>query len=407
MPLFESLLGPADSSVRNFASNALSDLGYGLSRGTDFGQALGYATQRTQDLQPQRDAYATAQKADKQRLDQINQTVKYLQSNPAFADLVPIAQAGEGATALAEAFKRSAPGYGEQTVAPGSTVLGPDNKPVFTAPDRAANAADPSDVATYKFYSQQETAAGRTPKSFDDWTAGTKPGIKGSLGQPLPFLDPKTQQLHPIQQFTDGSRIDLSTGSPPDPSLTYAPYDLSAQKAGGASDANNAATARNLLPGAEQAYAVTKRAIAQLTSDPSVMEGQKENFSNFPFTPIPEQMLPVTPKSNRANFQNVISQLSGDAFLNIRQALKGAGSVTDFEGQKGEQAISRMKDAAERGDNKAFEQAVQDYNTALDTGLELLRKQAGGGYAAGNVPGLPSQGSGDPELDKALAQYGQ
>jgi hypothetical protein len=118
---------------------ALMDFGAGLASGPTLSQGIALGTQGLQKGAQADDAYATAQKAEQQRQDQINATVKYLQSNPAFADLVPIAQAGDGATALTEAFKRSTPGYGEQTVAPGYTVLGADNQPVYTAPIKPPN----------------------------------------------------------------------------------------------------------------------------------------------------------------------------------------------------------------------------------------------------------------------------
>lgn len=120
---------------------ALMDFGAGLASGPTLSQGIALGTQGLEKGAQADDAYATAQKAEQQRQDQINATVKYLQSNPAFADLVPIAQAGDGAAALTEAFKRSAPGYGEQVVSPGQTVLGPDNQPVFTAPDKAPSAS--------------------------------------------------------------------------------------------------------------------------------------------------------------------------------------------------------------------------------------------------------------------------
>jgi hypothetical protein len=365
---------------KNFAANALNDLGFGLTQSTTgLGGALGAATAYSEQQQPARDLQAEKIAAQKQQA---------LQLQTAIANLRDKYQRPDLADAVSQGY---------------------DVNKAWDAVLQKAKPADlPSSVQEYQFYADQEKAAGRAPKSFSDYQAGTRPGIKGSLGATLPFMDPQTQQLHPIQMFSDGSRMDMVTGAAPDPGLVYAPYDLAGARAGGAADANTAAAARGSLPGAEQAYAITKKAIDQLSNDASVQAGQGENFGNV--LGVPQQMLPILPKTNRANFQNVIDQLSGQAFLNIRQALKGAGQVTDFEGAKGEDAISRMKNAASRGDEAAFKQAVADFNTALDNGMALLRKQAQGAYAAGNVPGLgsaPQQGgSGDPDLDRALQQYG-
>lgn len=365
---------------KSFASNALLDLSYGLANGHNLNDALGQTAQRTAALQPQRDIQAEQIAAKKQQAQQLQTAIANLRDKYQRPDLADaVSQGYDVNKAWQDVLTKNQP----------------------------ANL--PSSVQEYQFYADQEKAAGRQPKSFSDYQAGTRPGIKGSLGATLPFMDPQTQQLHPIQMFSDGSRMDMVTGAAPDPGLVYAPYDLAGARAGGAADANTAAAARGSLPGAEQAYAITKKAIDQLGNDASVQAGQGENFGNV--LGVPQQMLPILPKTNRANFQNVIDQLSGQAFLNIRQALKGAGQVTDFEGAKGEDAISRMKNAASRGDEAAFKQAVIDFNTALDNGMALLRKQAQGAYAAGNVPGLqggaPQQsGSGDPDLARALQQYG-
>lgn len=356
--------------TQGLVANGLTDLGYGLANSTNIGNGLGVAAQQQATLQPQRDLQAEKIAAQKQQAQQLQTAIANLRDKYQRPDLADaVSQGYDVNKAWQDVLTKSQP----------------------------ANL--PSSVQEYQFYADQEKAAGRQPKSFSDYQAGTRPGIKGSLGATLPFMDPQTQQLHPIQMFSDGSRMDMVTGAAPDPGLVYAPYDLAGQRAGGAADANTAAAARTSLPGAEQAYAITKKAIDQLSNDSSVQAGQRENFGNV--LGVPQQMLPILPKTNRANFQNVIDQLSGQAFLNIRQALKGAGQVTDFEGAKGEDAISRMKNAASRGDEAAFKQAVIDFNTALDNGMALLRKQAQGDYAAGNVPGLqggvPQQGGGaDP-----------
>lgn len=88
---------------------ALMDFGAGLASGPTLAQGIALGTQGLNTGTQADNAYATAQKQEAQRQDAINQTVKYLQSNPAFADLVPLAQSGQGAAALSEAFKRSDP----------------------------------------------------------------------------------------------------------------------------------------------------------------------------------------------------------------------------------------------------------------------------------------------------------
>lgn len=61
-----------------FGGNALSDLGYGLATGTSFGDALGQATMRTQQMQPQRDAWQQMQQEEAQKQETLNRTVEAL-----------------------------------------------------------------------------------------------------------------------------------------------------------------------------------------------------------------------------------------------------------------------------------------------------------------------------------------
>lgn len=186
----------APSGLSDFIAahrSAITGLGTGIASGPTLAQGLALGTQGLDKGAAADTAYAESQAVKQQSQDAINQTVKYLQSNPAFADLVPIAQAGDGATALAEAFKRSAPGYGQTTVAPGSTVLGADNKPIYTAPEKPASANAPSG---YRFSTDgqslepipggpvdQSSAQSLSPEALDlistQYLAGDKSAISG------------------------------------------------------------------------------------------------------------------------------------------------------------------------------------------------------------------------------------
>lgn len=93
---------------RDFASNALIDLGYGLTRSADPWQALGVAVQRTAEMQPERDAYATAKKEEAERQRQLNQTIQFLRSQ--HPDLAGMVEAGMPINeAWGEALKRTTP----------------------------------------------------------------------------------------------------------------------------------------------------------------------------------------------------------------------------------------------------------------------------------------------------------
>lgn len=90
-----------------------------------------------------------------------------------------------------------------------------------------------------------------------------------------------------------------------------------------------------------------------------------------------------------ARVQGKIDQLKGVAFLQARQMLKGGGAITDYEGQKAEEAWARLGTAQNETD---FKQALNDFNDAVQAGVKKLKKQAaldrngGGGSGGGDDP---------------------
>jgi hypothetical protein len=91
--------------------------------------------------------------------------------------------------------------------------------------------------------------------------------------------------------------------------------------------------------------------------------------------------------------QQKIDQLKGGAFLQARQALKGGGAITDYEGKKAEEAYTRLSQAQSEGDFKA---ALDEFNYYVQQGLAKLQSQAGqrplyqgGGMGQQQAPGMP------------------
>lgn len=173
---------------------------------------------------------------------------------------------------------------------------------------------------------------------------------------------------------SDGSFKIVDTGA----FQPMGPGEVAGARATGGADAKTAAGARAALPSAELNFEIASKAADALLSD---QKGMDEQFGNI--LGVPQQMTGAFPGTAKANFRNQLDQLTGQAFLNIRQALKGAGAVTDYEGQRGEIAISRAKAAADRGDMQAFQQAVIEFKDSITKGLDLLRQQANGAYSAG------------------------
>jgi len=101
--------------------------------------------------------------------------------------------------------------------------------------------------------------------------------------------------------------------------------------------------------------------------------------------PLQGRMPNITGDAQRV--QSKIDQLSGEAFLQARQMLKGGGAITDFESQKAEAAMARLNTAQNDED---FVAALKEFKDAITTGLRKLQSTATGEVSQ------PSAANNDP-----------
>jgi hypothetical protein len=83
--------------------------------------------------------------------------------------------------------------------------------------------------------------------------------------------------------------------------------------------------------------------------------------------------------SPTASFEIRQKQIEGKAFLEAFQALKGGGSITEKEGEKGTQAIMRMNKASSE---REYIAAARELQGILRAGSDRARAKAGGGATA-------------------------
>ena len=98
--------------------------------------------------------------------------------------------------------------------------------------------------------------------------------------------------------------------------------------------------------------------------------------------------------SDTASYEVRQKQIEGRAFLEAFQALKGGGSITEKEGEKGTQAIMRMNKAS---NEKEYIAAARELQGILRTGMDRARAKAGqtspvvpNAAPAAPRPGLPA-----------------
>jgi hypothetical protein len=114
----------------------------------------------------------------------------------------------------------------------------------------------------------------------------------------------------------------------------------------------------------------------------NTIEFQVNDLLNDPY--LPNMLGPIASRTpnitaDAARVQSKMDQISGGAFLQARQLLKGGGAITDFESKKAEQAFIRMNDAMNIED---YTKAMNDFLDAVRAGLPKLQTAA---PAAGGV----------------------
>lgn len=82
------------------------------------------------------------------------------------------------------------------------------------------------------------------------------------------------------------------------------------------------------------------------------------------------------PGTSARDFDVRLDQLKGKQFLQAYESLKGAGAITDIEGTKAGNAISRM-DASQS--EEEFQKAAREFQDVIRSGVERAKAKAGGG----------------------------
>lgn len=85
------------------------------------------------------------------------------------------------------------------------------------------------------------------------------------------------------------------------------------------------------------------------------------------------------PGTDAADFQSLFEQVKGSAFLEAFNTLKGAGAISEKEGEKATAARTRMSAAQSETE---FVKAAREYQDVIRKGVEVMQKKAGSAPAA-------------------------
>jgi len=158
----------------------------------------------------------------------------------------------------------------------------------------------------------------------------------------------------------------------------------------------NKAVAEQALPGALQTAEEGIRLIDEMVGKPTIKDASGKviqqgtrphpGFSSYVGATLTPGMR-FAEGSDTASFEVRQKQIEGKAFLEAFNALKGGGSITEKEGEKGTAAIMRMNKASSEREYIAAARELQDI---MRKGVERAKAKASGAAPAATPTAAPA-----------------
>lgn len=274
----------------------------------------------------------------------------HLPKRPEPFTLAPGAQRyDEGGKLIASAGPKTEP----FSLAAGATRYGPDGKPIVTAPEKT--------TPEKPYYTPLQTGQG--VMSFNARTGGMEPVQVG--GAPV-------------------------IGSASDPTLQR---NLAGAKTEGKERAEAQVAGEIDLPRVTNNANNSLKLIDQMIGSEDGKTKEHPGFRTsvgMGFGPMTKRI----PGTDAAGFHTLLDQVKGGAFLEAFNSLKGGGQITEVEGKKATDAITRMSTAQSESE---FVRAAREYQQVIKTGVQRAQQKAvGSPYAGPERRGVP--GGVDPAL---------
>lgn len=143
--------------------------------------------------------------------------------------------------------------------------------------------------------------------------------------------------------------------------------DITREGAIGKAEGEKQGSAASNLPSVEQNTAYSQKILQDLVSHPGLHYAQGA-----------ASYAPLIRGTSRADFEALRRQVGGTAFLQAFQSLKGGGAISNVEGEKATEAITRIMDQSLSPDD--FVKAANDLNNILNIGLQRAKGEAQGNF---------------------------
>jgi hypothetical protein len=185
---------------------------------------------------------------------------------------------------------------------------------------------------------------------------------------------------------------------------TYAGLDLRREAAQRAADAAaSAKEAKDLAAGAKvrQERQGVSRALASGEENLRTIDQALQHPGRKAATGASGVVASRLPFTEARNFQSIHNKLIGGAFLQAFESLKGGGQITEIEGKKATDAITRINTP---GLTEAeYEMALNELRNVVVTGIDRAKQE---GYEVGMFKDLPGLPSGNPAAQGQPGAFG-
>jgi hypothetical protein len=185
---------------------------------------------------------------------------------------------------------------------------------------------------------------------------------------------------------------------------TYAGLNIRREAAERAREASAAAKeAKELAAGAKlrQERAGVSRSVASAEENLRTLDQALSHRGRKAATGASGAIATHLPFTKARDYQSIHNKLVGGAFLQAFESLKGGGQITEIEGRKATDAITRINTP---GLTEAeYEMALNELRNVVANGLDRARQE---GYDIGMFKDLPGLPSGNPAQQSGQGDFG-
>jgi hypothetical protein len=199
------------------------------------------------------------------------------------------------------------------------------------------------------------------------------------LGEPIWTKDPKTGEYHAFQKSSQGGLVPIT---PPEGQQLVTPGELAQTKTEATSLAKATATAKAGL----QRFVDTAQTNIDNLEAIRTHPGRQYVAGNYWKANMPDAVAAMR-SPDAIDFRQRMSQASRQAFLTAYETMRGAGQISNVEGEEGKGAINRM--SAAQSPNE-FDAALDDAEKIYRLGMRRARNAASGDFSEHPPEAVPS-----------------